>query len=200
MLGCCFIAGGIGHSESKYDPTVAGIMSALQTLAASALVVPAILYATLLNSEDGDTIEILPLSRGTAIILILLYIVYLVFQLKTHDHLFRDDTEDGDEPAISPEQYPGLNEYNPEHPPRKTDREEGDTLGPWGALVTLVVTTVCVGFCAEFLVDSVDDIVASTPMSETFIGIILIPIISNAAEHVTAGMCSRIGYHTERIL
>jgi len=46
--------------------------------------------------------------------------------------------------------------------------------------------TILVAFCADFLVGSIDSIVEKTGMSKTFIGIILIPIVGNAAEHVTA--------------
>lgn len=50
----------------------------------------------------------------------------------------------------------------------------------------LVVVTLAVAVCAEYLVGSIDSIVASSGISKTFIGLILIPIVGNAAEHVTA--------------
>ncbi|KAF2167097.1 hypothetical protein M409DRAFT_66166 [Zasmidium cellare ATCC 36951] len=183
VLGCCFISGGIRRRESRYDPTVAGIMSALLTLASSALIVPAILYSTLRDSADGDTIDVLAVSRGTAIILIVLYFLYLVFQLRTHSNLFRDD---GPEPEGD-----GDENIDPVHAQSKHHNEEIETtLGPKGALACLVVTTLCVGVCAEFLVDSINEIVETTSMSKTFIGLILLPIVSNAAEHVTAVIVS----------
>ncbi|KAK4493734.1 hypothetical protein PRZ48_014919 [Zasmidium cellare] len=185
VLGCCFIAGGIRRRDTKYDPTVASIMSACLTLASSALIVPAILYSTLRDSADGDTIDVLAVSRGTAIILIVLYILYLVFQLRTHSGLFRDD---GPEPEG--EDYDNEN-LDPVHAQSKHHNEEIETtLGPIGALACLVVTTVFVGVCAEFLVDSINEIVETTSMSKTFIGLILLPIVSNAAEHVTAVIVS----------
>lgn len=158
-------------------------MSALLTLASSALIVPAILYSTLRDSADGDTIDVLAVSRGTAIILIVLYILYLVFQLRTHAGLFHDDVPEPDEDATE--------DIDPENTQSKHHNEEIETmLGPKGALTCLVVTTVCVAFCAEFLVDSINEIVATTSMSKTFIGLILLPIVSNAAEHVTAVIVS----------
>lgn len=158
-------------------------MSALLTLASSALIVPAILYSTLRDSADGDTIDVLAVSRGTAIILMVLYFLYLVFQLRTHSNLFRDD---GPEPEGDDDEN-----IDPVHAQSKHHNEEIETtLGPKGALACLVVTTVCVGVCAEFLVDSIDEIVEATSMSNTFIGLILLPIVSNAAEHVTAVIVS----------
>lgn len=103
------------------------------------------------------------LSRGIAIILLVLYVLYLVFQLRTHSNLFdaeRQLAEDED----------------PEEP----------TLGPIAATAVLVVVTILVAICADYLVGSIDDIVESANISKAFIGLILIPIVGNAAEHVTA--------------
>lgn len=187
VLGCCFIAGGIRRTESHYDPTIASIMSSLQTLASSALIVPAILYSTIKSSSSGDTVDIVQVSRGTAIILIVLYGFYLYFQLKTHAGLFRDDIGEEDEEHFSEEQ-PDPEAIAPA--PKTSGREDGDTLGPVGAVVCLVLTTICVGICAEFLVNSIEDIVETTPLTKTFIGLILLPVVSNAAEHVTAVIVS----------
>jgi Ca2+:H+ antiporter len=51
---------------------------------------------------------------------------------------------------------------------------------------SLIVSTVLVAICAEFLVDSIDGMVQGSGISETFVGLILLPIVGNAAEHVTA--------------
>jgi len=59
-------------------------------------------------------------------------------------------------------------------------------LTPWSAAIALVVVTLMVAVCAEYLVDSIDSIVESAHISKTFIGLILLPIVGNAAEHVTA--------------
>jgi Ca2+:H+ antiporter len=107
---------------------------------------------------------VLDLSRGTAIILLLLYVLYLVFQLRTHSNLFEPESQNAGE------------EHEAEEP----------TLGPIAAGVVLVVVTVLVAICAEYLVGSIEDIVETTHISKAFIGLILIPIVGNAAEHVTA--------------
>lgn len=59
-------------------------------------------------------------------------------------------------------------------------------MGPISAAAVLVVTTILVAICADYLVGSIDDIVESVNISKAFIGLILIPIVGNAAEHVTA--------------
>merc|ERR1712233_178296 len=64
------------------------------------------------------------------------------------------------------------------------EAEEPQILGPVPAGICLV--TVLVAVCAEYLVDSIDSIVQTSGISKTFIGLILLPIVGNAAEHVTA--------------
>lgn len=130
------------------------------------------------NHSKDRRDSILVLSRGTAIILLALYVLYLIFQLRTHSNLFSADAEAGldDETTQTPET---AEQQDCEH-------EEEPVMGPIAALAVLVVVTVLVAVCADYLVGSIDDIVASTNMSKAFIGLILLPIVGNAAEHVTA--------------
>jgi len=135
-------------------------MSSLMAVASSSLIIPATLYATLRASDLETGKNILLLSRGTAIILLLLYLLYLYFQLYSHHRFFADVSGD--------------------------EEESGHTLGPVAAGFALVIVTIMVAVCAEYLVGSIDAIVKSAGISETFVGLILIPIVGNAAEHVTA--------------
>ncbi|OGM49174.1 vacuolar calcium ion transporter [Aspergillus bombycis] len=171
VLGCCFFVGGIRYSEQSFNTTVASTMSSLMTVASASLIIPATLYASLSSAGDGANRDknILILSHGTAIILLILYVMYLYFQLKSHASFFEETTPDpentGDEVA---------------------EEEEEHILSPWAACIALVVVTILVAVCADYLVGSIDPIVERTGMSRTFIGLILIPIVGNAAEHVTA--------------
>ncbi|KAF3023514.1 hypothetical protein G7054_g3534 [Neopestalotiopsis clavispora] len=61
-----------------------------------------------------------------------------------------------------------------------------DDLSRTAAIVMLLISTALVAVCAEFMVDSIDGLVADSPLGETFIGLIILPIVGNAAEHVTA--------------
>ncbi|KAK7518692.1 calcium ion transporter Vcx1 [Phyllosticta citriasiana] len=169
VLGCCFLAGGISRSEQAFNETVASTMSSLMAVACASLIIPATLYSVLPGSDKESEQHILVLSHGTAIILLLLYILYLWFQLKSHAQLFAEV-----------EAPPDSEDANHEEGP------EGKTLGPVAAAFTLVVITVAVAVCAEYLVDSIDSIVQTAHISKTFIGLILLPIVGNAAEHVTA--------------
>lgn len=162
VLGCCFVAGGIYNHQQTFNSTVASTMSSLLSLASASLIIPATLWAALNNSKSNSTENILILSHGTAIILLVIYIMYLVFQLKTHADLFETEGQ-------------GEGEDEEEH-----------ILAPIPAGIALVVVTILVAICAEYLVDSIDSIVETAHISKTFIGLVLLPIVGNAAEHVTA--------------
>ncbi|KAJ4237085.1 hypothetical protein NW759_000206 [Fusarium solani] len=71
---------------------------------------------------------------------------------------------------------------------QKADREDDDEehLSQIGSVVLLLVSTALVAVCAEFLVDSIEEVVSTSSVGEIFIGLIILPIVGNAAEHVTA--------------
>lgn len=176
VMGMCFFFGGLRHGglgspgqgvEQSFSEIMAQTSCSLMTLSSASLVLPAALYAILdqgpHNGEKEKQASILVLSRGTAIILLLLYVLFLVFQLRTHSNLF-----------------------DPEHQAEEAEDEEEASLGAISAAVVLVVTTILVAICADYLVGSIDDIVETAGISKNFIGLILIPIVGNAAEHVTA--------------
>lgn len=164
VLGCCFLAGGIRQRESTFNETVASTMSSLMAVACASLIIPATLYAALRSSKAETDQHILILSHGTAVILLILYIMYLYFQLYSHASLFDVEAQEGE----------------------GEEQKEGQVLTPIAAGVALVVITVLVAVCAEYLVDSIDSIVKTAHISKTFIGLVLLPIVGNAAEHVTA--------------
>ncbi|RDA88049.1 hypothetical protein CP532_5288 [Ophiocordyceps camponoti-leonardi (nom. inval.)] len=178
VMGMCFLFGGIVHrgqngegTEQRFSSAVAQTTCSLMTLSSASLVIPAALYAVLTqNGSDEKLNSILILSRGTAIILFLLYALYLVFQLRTHSNLF--------DPEDPPENASGEAVEEAE--------EEVPSMSAPAAAAVLVVVTVLVAICADYLVGSIDDIVATAHISKAFLGMILIPIVGNAAEHVTA--------------
>lgn len=159
------MAAGFRGGEQQFNATIASAMSSLMAVSSASLIIPATLWAALSTSDHvikEDDPRIMLLSRGTSILLLLLYMCYLFFQLKTHHYLF-----------------------DAEHQQEDADEEE-HILSPWAAGIALLVVTLMVAVCAEFLVDSIDSIVETAHISKTFIGLILIPIVGNAAEHVTA--------------
>ncbi|KAI1141524.1 Calcium/proton exchanger [Hypoxylon sp. FL0543] len=199
VMGMCFFFGGIanmrdgdGHGQEQTFQTItAQTTASLMTLSAASMILPGTLFMIINDSDEGDNDDrnqiILSLSRGTAIILLLLYVLYLFFQLRTHHKLFsaesgevRDVTQLPPEAAAANLQ-PGSNEGHVEE-----EEEEEMHMSPFSAGVVLIVTTVLVSICADYLVESIDALVERAHISRSFIGLILIPIVGNAAEHVTA--------------
>lgn len=174
VMGMCFLMGGIRHmrddggrgTEQTFTTATAQTTCSLMTLSSASLVIPAALYAVLdhTSSDKDKDSSILLLSRGTAIILLFLYVLYLYFQLGTHKNLF------------TPEDPLGIEQ----------EEDHSVTMSVWAACTVLVVVTIVVAICADYLVDSIDALVESHHISKNFIGLILIPIVGNAAEHVTA--------------
>lgn len=80
----------------------------------------------------------------------------------------------------------------PAHPVRRTTpkatptEEDAPPMGQTASLILLLISTGLVALCAEFLVGSIEHLVENSPLSEAFIGLIILPIVGNAAEHVTA--------------
>ncbi|KAI2604611.1 calcium/proton exchanger [Hypoxylon sp. NC1633] len=68
----------------------------------------------------------------------------------------------------------------------ENDEGQKDDLSRGAAVIMLLISTALVAVCAEFMVDAIDDVVANSALKETFIGLIILPIVGNAAEHVTA--------------
>ena len=188
VLGCCFVAGGFTRVQQTFNQTVAQTMSSLMALATASLLIPAAFHASLPAPkkkagfpEPGSSDElILSFSRGVSIILLFVYILYLLFSLKTHKALFEEDLTHAEI----------LNDNHHHHSSDDVltgpKQEDDDHLSMSAGLIVLLITTILVSFCADYLVGSIDEIVETSGLSKTFIGLIIIPIVGNAAEHVTA--------------
>lgn len=187
VLGCCFVAGGLTRVQQTFNQTVAQTMSSLMALATAGLLIPAAFHASLPKPKESHEFPnpnpgssdglIISLSRGVSLVLLVLYILYLIFQLKTHKSLFEEQALEADDGIIT--SLP--NESSSLH-----SKSSHEHLSIVSSLAVLVIATILVSFCADYLVGSIDDIVESSGLSKTFLGLIVIPIVGNAAEHVTA--------------
>lgn len=83
----CFIWGGLRYREQVYNSTVTQMSACLLTLSVLSLILPTAFHATFKNEKQADS-KILPLSRGTSVILLLIYFLYLIFQLQSHSYLY----------------------------------------------------------------------------------------------------------------
>ncbi|KAI8068134.1 Sodium/calcium exchanger protein-domain-containing protein [Gilbertella persicaria] len=156
VLGFCFFLGGLNRTEQKFNVTAAQTSCSLLALTTLSLLVPASFSA---STPDEDTVEsILQLSRGVSIVLLVVYVLYLLFQLKTHTFLYEDEADDEEMPST--------------------------TLA--FSVISLLVLACVVSVHAEYLVGAIEGVVESWGINQTFVGIILLPIVGNAAEHVSA--------------
>ncbi len=160
VLGLSIIAGGVKFPRQKFNATAAALGSTMLALSAIALLLPAIFHLIVRNypaeREQNLSLEI-------AIVLIIVYVLSLIFSLKTHAHLYVGNME----------------------------KEEEEAIGTHGwsqtrSVVTLLVATAFVALMSEFLVGAVEAASHQLGLTEIFVGVILVAIIGNAAEHSTA--------------
>ena len=164
-------AGGFA-GDSTFNAEAAGAMSSLMTLASAAIIIPAV-YVAFDSRQNHELLDsVLILSRGTSIVLLVLYIVYLDFSLRTHARLF-EECKDGIEDAVS------------NHDKNKTDKKPVK-LSPQVASLALIVVTALIAICSEFIVDTLDEIAQHLNINKEFIGLIILPAVGNAAEYITA--------------
>lgn len=87
ILGMCFLLGGLRYREQIYNSTVTQTSACLLSLSVSSLLLPTAFHASFSSVTDADT-KVLEVSRGTSVILLLVYLLYLVFQLNSHAYMY----------------------------------------------------------------------------------------------------------------
>jgi Ca2+:H+ antiporter len=168
VLGASIFAGGLRHKKQNFNKTAARSSCTALILAASALVIPTIFHFAAARSPAGWTPEAEQrLSLAIAFVLIATYGAMLLFTLVTHKQLFIGGDAD----------------IGTKHDP------EDDHAEPWSigkAVAVLVVATLAVAWVSEFLVGAVEAARHSLGVTEVFVGVIIVAIVGNAAEHSTA--------------
>ncbi len=160
VLGLAFLLGGWKRRKQVFNRTIASLNASLLTLAVIGLILPA---GYVFISQQTEFIILEELSIIVASLLMLSYVLSLYFSLKTHRHLYIG----GEHPSEVPH-----------------ESEMGwDTRK---SLIVLLVATVFVAIMSEALVGVIEEVAESMHLSKFFIGVILIPLIGNAAEHLTA--------------
>ncbi|KAL1745737.1 Sodium/calcium exchanger protein-domain-containing protein [Schizophyllum fasciatum] len=166
VTGMAFIVGGIRFSEQEFRQTAAQLNTSLLTLAVIALVMPTAFAIALeqVAGEDQERDVVLQISRGSAVILIAIYVSYMVFQL--YSHTMRPPLDVEAQAEESDKETPEMNLTV--------------------AICALVAATGLTYVTAEALTDSLEGIGRSGSVSTEWLGLILLAIVGNAAEHVTA--------------
>jgi Ca2+:H+ antiporter len=159
---CCFIIGGLCYRVQYFSGTVTSTMSFIMVVATVSMIVPTTIHF-IVSHVGLQNHDMAALSHGSAIVLLLIYVAYLTFQLRTHPDFF--DAENAHDEEFE---------------------EEEDQLNIWAAILALALVTTLVFLCAHVLVGNTDAIVKQMHSSRTFIGFILIPFLSNTADNITA--------------
>ena len=158
VMGLAFLWGGINFPEQKFSETQVSSNGSLMLLAMIVLIIPTVFNSTVggVEGEEG----VMRLSHVAAVVLLFLYGLFLYFQFKSHVDLFATETHGHEAPEMS-----------------KRD-----------AIILLVVATILVSWMAEILVHSVEYAASDDGLGlpHLFIGVILLPLFGNAAEHFTA--------------
>ncbi|CAG7943005.1 unnamed protein product [Penicillium nalgiovense] len=226
VLGMSFFLGGIPRIEQHFNVTVAQTAASMLALAVSSLIIPTAYHKwSDLGKVDGTA----ALSRGTSVLLLIVYGCYLFFQLKSHADMYNRPSqkverrsakvEEGDASRgiaqIGKMTATPLVGQNSDHMQMEDldDEPEEPQLSITVAVLTLIISTAFVAACAEFMVciciflrdlfwilffcviavssfiyqvESIDALTETGNIRETFVGLILLPIVGNAAEHATA--------------
>lgn len=158
VLGLSIYLGGLGRDKQTFNRTAAGAAASQLILGATALLIPAAFAITSPAATLTTNLKE-QLSIGFSIILLISYVAQLIFFLRTHKHLYSEE-------------------------------EELDMHGQaWSirhSIIVLVGATVLVAIMSEILVEGVEYLTHQLGLTELFVGVILVAIIGNAAEHLTA--------------
>ncbi len=160
VMGLAMLLGGLRFKEQQFQPTVARINASAMNLAVAAVLLP-----TAVNFTSAGIAEktLQNLSVAVAVVLAIVYLLTLVFSMKTHSYLYEVSEVDLEIDAATP------------HRPN---------IGLW--IAVLLGVTVLVAIESELLVGSLEEASARLGLTELFTGVILLPVIGNAAEHTTA--------------
>jgi Ca2+:H+ antiporter len=160
VFGLSALCGGLRYPAQRFNQTAASLGATMLALSVIGLLVPALFHQVAQGHPNASEQE---LSLEIAIILVVTYALSLVFTLKTHKHLYAGGHGAG------------------------ADRALGTHGWSKGRSVTLLlVATAFVALMSEFLVGAVQETARSFGMTEVFVGVVLLAIIGNAAEHSTA--------------
>ncbi|CAD5315655.1 unnamed protein product [Arabidopsis thaliana] len=165
VLGCAFFCGGLVFSrkDQVFDKECSCEFGLL--MAVMGLLFPTVLHYT--QSEVHAGSSELALSRFISCIMLVAYAAYLFFQLKSQPSFYTEKTNPNEETS--------------------NDNEDPE-ISKWEAIIWLSIFTAWVSLLSGYLVDAIEGTSVSWKIPISFISVILLPIVGNAAEHAGAIM------------
>ena len=160
VMGLSMLLGGLRYKEQTFESVVARVNASSMNLAVIAILLPTAMNYTSIGISEATVQN---LSLAVAIVLILVYGLTLLFSMKTHAYLYEVGVAEIEEDEVA---------------------HEKPNVWLWSGV--LLVCTLLVALESELLVDSLEVATSKLGLSALFTGVILVPIIGNAAEHATA--------------
>jgi len=161
VLGLSIVMGGTKYKEQRFNRTAASTSVISLSLAAIGLIIPTVFHLAADQIPGGwSPLVERKLSLAIAVVLFLTYFCMLGFSLWTHKHFYQSAHEHAEESAVQ-----------------------------WSrgkAIVILLIATTLVAVLSEFLVGTIENVRDSVGLTEVFVGVIVVAIVGNAAEHSTA--------------
>ena len=158
VLGASMLAGGMYHREQHFNPAGARAQATMLTLAAIALIIPAVYSAVVGERYAGGEST---LSVAISFVLLALYGLFLVFSLRTHPAFFLSSAQ-------------------------LESSEKTDAWPLRQAIIVLTACTAAIAWLSEILVGSIEPTARALGLSDIFVGVFVVAILGNAAEHATA--------------
>jgi Ca2+:H+ antiporter len=164
ILGLAFVAGGLKRPVLRFNRTSTGMSAGMLFLSVVSLVLPALYHAV--HRTDADLrLDERTISMEMSVVLLLTYAASLLFTLRTHSSLLGGEAHPVEGPAWS--------------------------MGKAGAVLALATAGVAIE--SELLVHAIGEVTSTLGLNAMFLGLIVIPIIGNAAEHAAAVVFARKG-------
>ncbi|MCJ1307364.1 hypothetical protein MMC25_001010 [Agyrium rufum] len=176
-LGACFFVGGMRYAKQTFDSHVSEVGCGLLLVAGFGLSIPCAFSQAITSNgatgPGGEPLDQLPLilriSRATAVILLAAFLLYVFFQVRTHDSFLQAILEQEEE-----------NDADRERDLKK------NKLTLTECILALAFALACVSLHAVFLVEQIEPIVKNDGIADAFMGLILVPLVEKLAEHLTA--------------
>ncbi|MBF6599182.1 MAG: calcium/proton exchanger [Dehalococcoidia bacterium] len=156
VLGSSLLVGGLRHGRQKFDPHIAGVSATMMTLAVIVLSAPAF-FTTGSHAATGNARE--ALNIGVAVVLLAVYVLYIVYTIILHQ------------------------------PGGGSPMQEAEPKDAWSlktAVAVLAAATLGAVVMSELLVRAVESVVDQLGTTELFLGVMIVPLVGNAAEHWSA--------------
>ncbi|KAF2729160.1 hypothetical protein EJ04DRAFT_77406 [Polyplosphaeria fusca] len=179
-LGACFFVGGLRQQTQKFHASISEVGTGLLSVAAFGLLIPSAYYSALKGSAipiptgrhsftekdlQHNTIRI---SQITSMLLILAFVLFLWYNVRSQHSIFDE--------VLEQDEHRDLDRHEDLAKPKFTFTE---------CMVALIIALVFVTLLAVFLVERIEDVVESG-VPDQFLGLILLPLVEKAAEHLTA--------------